>query len=248
MQLIFNDVSSILVQQVSSNGDYLRILTLESPETLRQYFSAPLKTRKMTVKERGQIIAEYEGYTQLYRIEWSPGNIYTVVMYKAETLPEVQAEAQAAAVEVARIQAQSLTDKQALTVKALYKDWEKDPERYPYKISNPDDKRRNYNGKLWNLNKDHNKQADWYPGADPTLWTEIVEGHARTKEDPIPVPDSVTTSGFEYEYGKYYSERDTVYLCKRGGIEDPESMYGQKEKLYFPPSAMIGQYFEIVTE
>ncbi len=248
MQLIFNDASSILVQQVSPNGDYLRILTLESPETLRQYFSDPLKTRKMTVKERGQIIAEYEGYTQLYRIEWSPGNIYIVVMYKAETLPEVQAEAQAAAVEVARIQAQSLTDEQALTVKALYKDWEKDPEGYPYKISNPDDKRRNYNGKLWNLNKDHNKQSDRYPGADPTLWTEIVERHAGTKEDPIPVPDSVTTSGFEYEYGKYYREEDTVYLCKRGGIEDPESMYGQKEKLYFPPSVLIGQYFEIVTE
>ena len=86
-------------------------------------------------------------------------------------------------------------------------------------------------------------EADWYPGADPTLWTEIVEGHAGTLEDPIPVPDSVTTSGFEYEYGKYYQEDDTVYLCKRGGVEDPESMYGQKEKLYFPPSALIGQYF-----
>ena len=110
-------------------------------------------------------------------------------------------------------------------------------------MSNPDDKRRNHNGKLWNLNKDHNKQADWYPGKDPTLWTEIVKWHAGTKEDPIPVPDSVTTSGFEHEYGKYYSEGETVYLCKRSGVEDPESLYGQKEKLYFPPSAMIGQYF-----
>lgn len=245
MKIIFNDATEINVQQAAPEEGCLKILTLESPETLRQYFSDPLKTRKMTVKERGQIIAEYEGYTAFYRTEIYTGKIYGVVMYKAETLPEVQAEAQAAAVEVARIQAQSLTDEQALTVKALYKDWEKDPEGYPYKTSNSDDKRRNYNGKLWNLNKDHNKQADWYPGADPTLWTEIVEGHAGTKEDPIPVPDSVTTSGFEYEYGKYYREGDTVYLCKRGGIEDPESMYGQKEKLYFPPSAMIGLYVTV---
>lgn len=248
MQLIFNDASSIPVQKVTLEGGYLKILTLESPETFKPYFSDPFKTRKMTVQERGRTVDEHEGYTKLYEIAWSPGDIYTVVMYKAETLPQVQAEEQAAAVLVARIQAQSLPDGQALTVKALYKDWERDPEGYPYKMRNPDDKRRNYDGKLWNLNKDHNKQADWYPGKDPTLWTEIVEGHAGTKEDPIPVPDSVTTSGFEYEYGKYYSEGETVYLCKRGGIEDPESMYGEKEKLYFPPSAMIGQYFEVVTE
>ena len=67
--------------------------------------------------------------------------------------------------------------------------------------------------------------------------------HAGTQEDPIPVPDTVTTAGMEYEYSKYYQEGETVYLCKRGGIEDPESMYGKKEKLYFPPSAMIGQNF-----
>lgn len=240
MKLIFNDASSIPVQKVTSYGGYLKILTLESPETLRQYFSDPLKTRKLTVQERGQTIAEYEGYTQLYQIAWAPGNIYTVVMYNQETLPEAQSAMVQAAVLVAQMQAQSLTDEQALTVKALYKDWEKDPEGYPYKMSNPDDKRRNHNGKLWNLNKDHNKQADRYPGKDPTLWTEIVEGHAGTQEDPIPVPDSVTTSGFEYEYGKYYSEGDTVYLMDRQGMDE-----GDKVTLYFPPSALIGQYFSV---
>lgn len=244
MKIIFNDATEIAVQQVEAHGDYLRILTVgNTPEQLKVLFTDASRTAHMIVQERGQTIATYEGYTAFYRTEIYTGKIYGVVMYKQETLPEAQAEVQAAAVEVARIQAQSLTDDQALTVKALYKDWEKDPEGYPYKMSNPDDKRRNHNGKLWNLNKDHNKQAGWYPGKDPTLWTEIVEGHAGTLEDPIPVPDSVTTSGFEYEYGKYYQEGDTVYLCKRGGVEDPESMYGQKEKLYFPPSAMIGQYF-----
>lgn len=164
MKIIFNDATEINVQQVESHGDYLRILTVgNTPEQLKVLFTDTSRTARMIVRERGQTVATYEGYTAFYRTEIYTGKIYGVVMYKAETLPEVQAEAQAAAVEVARIQAQSLTDEQALTVKALYKDWEKDPEGYPYKISNPDDKRRNYNGELWNLNKDHNKAGGLVP-------------------------------------------------------------------------------------
>ena len=240
IKAIFNDATELSVQQAIPEGDYLRILSLEAPETLRQYFEDPLKTKRIVIQERGQTIAMYDDYTTLYRIEWSPGGIYTVVMYKPEKTPEVQTEVQQAAILVAQMQAQALTDEQALTVKALYKDWEKDPEGYPYKMSNPGDKRRNYNGKLWNLNKDHKKQADWYPGADPTLWTEIVEGHAGTQEDPIPVPDSVTTSGYEYEYGKYYSEGGAVYLMDRQGMDA-----GDKITQYFAPSALIGQYFSM---
>ena len=43
-----------------------------------------------------------------------------------------------------------LTDKQALTVKNLYTDWEADPVGYEYKTENPLDQRRNKNGGLWN--------------------------------------------------------------------------------------------------
>lgn len=141
-----------------------------------------------------------------------------------------------------------LTDQQALTVKKLHKHWEDDPDGYHYSMDNPEDQRRQHNDGLWKLQKDHDKQASWFPGADPTLWVQIVEGHAGTLEDPIPVPDSVTTSGFEYVYGKYYSEAEKIYLCQRQGIEDPESMYGQTEKLYAAPSALVGQYFVEVTQ
>lgn len=145
------------------------------------------------------------------------------------------------AIFVAKVQAQTLSDTDALQVKNLYHDWNKDPDGYQYSMDNPDDKRRTYNDRLWNLQKNHAKQESWYPGADPTLWMEVVEGHDGTLEDPIPVPDSVTTSGFEYEYGKYYIENDIIYLAKREGKED-----GEKEKLFFPPSSLIGQYFEKV--
>ena len=108
-----------------------------------------------------------------------------------------------------------LTDEQALTVKSLVPDWESDPVGYEYSMDNPLDLRRNYKSGLWKLKKSHAKQADWYPGADPTLWEQIVEGHEGTLEDPIPVPDSVTTSGFTYIYGKYYKEGEEIYLAKK---------------------------------
>lgn len=136
-----------------------------------------------------------------------------------------------------------LTDHQALTVKGLCKKWNDDPDGYHYSMDNPADQRRQFGDGLWKLQKDHDKQASWYPGADPTLWVQIAEGHDGTLEDPIPVPDSVTTSGFEYVYGKYYSEGGTVYLCQRQGVQNPEEMYGQTEKLYTAPSTLVGQYF-----
>lgn len=150
-----------------------------------------------------------------------------------------------AVVDQAKIASLTNTDAQAVEVKGLYADWEDDPDGYAYDVQNQKDKRRNFGGFLWNLNKNHQKQKDRFPGAEPTLWTQLVEGYEGSYSDPILVPDSVNVSGFEYEYGKYYIENELVYLCKRGGVLNPESMYGQKEKLYFKPSALIGQYFEI---
>lgn len=150
-----------------------------------------------------------------------------------------------AVVDQAKIASLTNTDAQAVEVKGMYADWEDDPDGYAYDVQNQKDKRRNFGGFLWNLNKNHQKQKDRFPGAEPTLWTQLVEGYEGSYSDPIPVPDSVNVSGFEYEYGKYYIENELVYLCKRGGVLNPESMYGQKEKLYFKPSALIGQYFEI---
>ena len=147
------------------------------------------------------------------------------------------------AILLARMQARELSDVEALQVKNLYNAWEKDVIGYAYSMDNPDDKRRTYDNRLWNLQKDHNKQEDWYPGADPTLWMEVIEGHEGTLEDPIPVPDSVTTSGFEYEYGKYYAEGEQIYLAKRDGKHD-----GEKEKLFFAPSALVGSYFEKIQD
>ena len=236
MKAIFNDATELSVQQAIPEGDYLRILSLEAPESLRQYFKDPLKTKTIIIQERGQTIATYDDYTTLYRIEWSPGGIYTVVMYKPEKTPEVRVEVQQAAVLVAQLQAQALTDAQAITVKAIYPAWSPDGVQYPvdYKVV--------HNDVLYKCLQEHTSQASWAPGVAPSLWTAVATGEdAGTLEDPIPVPETVTTAGFEYEKGKYYSEGGAVYLTDRQGMDA-----GDKITLYFVPSALIGQYFSAV--
>ena len=233
MKAIFNDATELSVQQAIPEGDYLRILSLEAPETLRQYFEDPLKTQRITVQERGQTIATYDDYTTLYRIEWSPGGIYTVVMYKPEKTPEVRVEVQQAAVLVAQMQAQALTDAQAITVKAIYPAY--DPNGVQYSV----DYKVVHNDVLYKCIQEHTSQASWAPGVAPSLWTAVATGEdAGMLEDPIPVPETVTTAGFEYEKGKYYSEGGTVYLMDRQGMD-----VGDKITLYFAPSALVGQYF-----
>lgn len=70
MKLIFNDATEIVVQQVESHGDYLRILTVgNTPEQLKVLFTDSSRTARMIVQERGQTVAAYEGYTAFYRTE-----------------------------------------------------------------------------------------------------------------------------------------------------------------------------------
>lgn len=236
MKVIFNDASELSVQQVTGSGDHLQILSLEDPATLRSYFEDPLKVKKLTVQERGQTVAEYEGYTDLYSIAWTPGEIYIVTMYKPDQTPEAQTEKAQAAVLVAQIQAQELTDAQAITVKAIYPEYDPNGVLYPsyFKVQ--------YNGALYKCQQEHTSQPGWEPGVAPSLWVLVETGEqAGTKGDPIPVPDTVTTAGMEYEKGKYYSEGGTVYLMNRQGMSE-----GEKATLYSPPSALVGQYFEIV--
>lgn len=204
------------------------------------------------------IVGVYTGYTIIdtfYYIPESNHAVINLLKYQIGDLKKglddcmekindfnVETNEIKAAVYVAKNIAYSFDDQQALSVKYIYDSWEKDPEGYEYSMENQKDKRRTYKGRLWNLKESHKKQSDWFPGAEGTLWSEVVEGHDGTIEDPIPVPDSVTTSGFEYEYGKYYIESDIIYLAKRQGKED-----GEKETLYFFPSALIGSYFEKIS-
>lgn len=78
----------------------------------------------------------------------------------------------------------------------------------------------------------------WNPVDAKSIWVAIDVTHAGTIDDPIPA-----SAGMEYVKGKYYVEGTTVYFMNRQGMNDGESVV-----LQFLPSALVGQYFEIVSE
>lgn len=231
MKIIFGDATELTVQAVQPEGDYLRILTVgNTPEQLRVLFSDAVRTQKMTVQERGQTVAVYEGYTSYQWAEVRPGKIYAAVMYRPEKTPEVQAAVQQAAVLVAQMQAQSLEDTQALTVKAIYPLWEKiigQTVRKDYKFQ--------YADKLYKTIQDNLLiQEQYIPGeGTESLYTVIDETHAGTQEDPIPYDGNMAL-----ENGKYYIQNETVYKCTRD-TEIP---------VYNALAEMIGIYVEVATE
>lgn len=169
MKLIFNDATELQVQKVEQRGDYLHILTISStPEELRRIFEDPVKTAAMAVEERGQKGETFAGYTKFYRTEEYPGKIYGVVQYKPEKTPEARNEVQEAAITVARIQAESLPEEQALQVKALYDEWSGESVKYragKYLI---------YQDVLYKVLQDHTSQTAWTPDSAPSLYAKVL--------------------------------------------------------------------------
>lgn len=89
MKIIFNDATELQIQQAVPHGDYLLFKTVSAtPEELRKLFEDPVKTKKITVEERGQTVATYEGYTTFYSTTEYIGQIYGVTMYKPGETPE----------------------------------------------------------------------------------------------------------------------------------------------------------------
>lgn len=185
MKIVFNDATEITAQQVEPHGDYLRILTVwNTPEQLKVLFTDSSRTSKMIVQERGQTIATYEGYTAFYRTEIYTGQIYGVMMYKPEKTPEVQSAMVQAAVAVAQIQAQSLTDEQALTVKHIYPTWNGNG------VSYQKDYYLTHNEKLYKVLQAHTSQEDWAPDLAPSLFAEVLPGQSGTGTGEWAQPDS----------------------------------------------------------
>lgn len=160
-------------------------------------------------------------------------------LYNAQLIAQQEAELKTMMERIQRVSfLVELSDEKAVKIPYCYDSWNQFENGYTFKVNT----RLEYNGNLWKVKKEHKKQVDWYPGADPTLFIQIdKEQHKGTLEDPIPVPDSVTTSGFEYVKGKYYLEDGLKYKMIREGMEEGETI-----TLYYPPSQLLISYFELV--
>lgn len=131
----------------------------------------------------------------------------------------------------------SADDQMALRGKGLYPRFEDIVNTYQHKGA-----RVVYEDVLYKLTCDDQTEEGtyiletWNPVDAASIWTAINEEHAGTLADPIPA-----VAGMEYEYGKYYIEDGTIYICKRTGEAE-----GGKITLQYLPSQLVGQYFEIV--
>lgn len=159
------------MQQVIPKDGYLNVRVLASiadPEMLRNLFEDETATRKMTVKENGNTVATYEGYTKFYSTEEYTGKIYGVTNYKPDRTPEAETAILESSVKVARIQAQSLGDTDALTVQNLYPEWSGKSVTYAK------DFKVNRNGVLYKCLQDHVSQESWSPEDAPSLWAKVL--------------------------------------------------------------------------
>ena len=127
------------------------------------------------------------------------------------------------------INTMSLDDQQSLEVKSLYPTWEsfigKQLER---------DMKVQYGGKLFKVVQTHTAQKGWEPSIHTaSLFTEIVEDHAGTKEDPIPYP---ADGNMVIYNGKYYTENNILYICIRDS----------QQPLYTALANVVGNYVNLV--
>lgn len=171
MKLIFNDLSEMTIQCFEFEGEKLNIRTLETPETFKENFKDPLKTRKMTFVDDNESETVVEGYTELYSLEVYTGQIYGINMYKPAETPEAQTQAYAAALTLAKIQAVTLDDETAVLVPNLFEMWS-DSKHYEK------DERVTYNGTLYKCLQAHDAQADWTPTDSPSLWAKVLPGQS----------------------------------------------------------------------
>lgn len=125
-------------------------------------------------------------------------------------------------------EARTITDDQeALAVKVLYKEWEKQK-------GNPLEAGEyvQYNDKLYRVLQAHTAQANWIPGVGTeSLFVVIDKEHSGTLEDPIQY-----TANMEVFANKYYIEDGVVYKCTRDS----------GTALHNKASDLIGIYFELV--
>lgn len=99
MKVIFNDASELVIQSatISTDGALLIKTISATLEELQEIFSDSFRTRKMTVTERENTVAVYEGYTNLDALIKYTGGILGVELYKVGESQQERIEALEAA-------------------------------------------------------------------------------------------------------------------------------------------------------
>ena len=84
-KIILNDSRQIEIQSAQESGGVLRIrIILTTAESLKALFQDKFATKKMTMVENQQTIAEYENYTEFKYIKEEVGGIFEIELTQPE--------------------------------------------------------------------------------------------------------------------------------------------------------------------
>lgn len=120
--------------------------------------------------------------------------------------------------------AQSLPDREALTVVALLPHWEPGADYgVGYKVQ--------FGDHLWRCRQAHSAIAGWEPPNVASLWEQVCESHTGAEDDPIPYEGNMALVK-----GLYYTQDGVWYRCIR---DTGNPVYHRLEEL-------VGLYVERV--
>lgn len=199
---------------------------------IRKYISAEDEFKLINSHNMYQLgvtdtVKDYQEYLEL--VDWIKGIVRTD--FNHQSSDKVSSEPkQSDIIKLIQmtIDTMDLTDQQALSVKSLYPEWES----FIGEIIQKDTKVK-YENKLFKVVQSHLVQEQYPPSIETaSLYTEIVEDHKGTKDDPIPYP---ADGNMVIYNGKYYLEDNILYKCIR---DSGNPLYAQLKNL-------VGIYVEL---
>lgn len=187
-----NQEITIIRNGIQQTGDSLIIqLIPDADKNILDYeeiFSDTTKTAKIIVLDsNGDPFQPHSGFTKIQEIK----KLYDVTLDYTTDADENKVPITGDAIyvglkrptqselvyAVAQIQAQTLTDEQALTVQAIYPKW--NAKSVVYAV----DHKVMHDGILYKCLQAHTSQSDWTPPAASSLWTKVLIA------DPTVIPE-----------------------------------------------------------
>lgn len=175
---------------------------------------------------------------KLYVSSWTDAGDTIQQVWTLVDAPPKSREELAVELVTKQINTMDLSDSEALCFTNLYPEWTELCQQSYTAVK--EGFKFQHLGKLYKTRQENfTFQSQWIPGdGTSAIYTQIVESQAGTMEDPIDVPEDVTTNAFTYIIGKYYRWNGVIYKCERPGDEE-----GKEYSFVYSPDQMIGNYF-----
>ena len=165
-------------------------------------FDDQMSNLETQMTETKQQVAQLD--SKLTEMESNTAALSDKVTEVTESAEPLNTPVMAAAFSVARIQAQTFSDVQALSVQDIYEDWEPDQD---YVVNQKVNYVVNDEKILYKVLQAHRSQADWTPDAAPSLFAKVLipdpsvipEWEQPDSTNPYSAGDKVTHNGKTWE-------------------------------------------------